>query len=241
MGLSNHNQSAPKTFINIVGGRLAVKAKSKDDVSPSGVQAKTRISTNKSTGEQKEVHEFIYNDVSGILESVVVEKNETLKAYQYLITIDDVGDKYVISIPADSKYGDSFVTKLMNVKKGEYIKIAPYDFEDAKKPNPHTGKPQRLVGVTIIQNDVKIQPYYIKETPNGRPVPESENMDEDDFKSYMIKVRKFYRGQVDVWNLKEGQIEQPKPEPQSEKPSLNAPKINEPESISDLDSDNLPF
>jgi hypothetical protein len=101
MGLSNSNQSSPKTFINIVGGKLAVRAKSAGEVSASGAVAKTRIAKNKQTGEEKEIHEFIFDNVSGILEGVQCEKNESLRAYQYLITIDDVGEKYIISIPDD--------------------------------------------------------------------------------------------------------------------------------------------
>lgn len=221
MGLSNNNQSSPKIYINIVGGKLAIKTDKAGNVATDGTIAKTRIAENKSTGEKKEVHEFLYDDISGIIESVSCEKNDKLKAYQYLVTIDDVGSKYIISIPADSKYGDSLAIKLPNVKVGEYLTLKPYDFEDKNKINPHNGKPQKLVGISIVQNGVKIAPYYTQEQPNGRPKPSTEKMDEDDFKIYMTIVRKFYRGEVSNWNLNQGAAQSTTPAPTTKSDVVN--------------------
>jgi hypothetical protein len=239
MGFSNNNQSSPKIYTNIVGGKLAVRTDKAGNVAPDGTIAKTRIAENKSTGEKKEVHEFLYDELSGIIESVSCEKNEKLKAYQYLVTIDDVGSKYIISIPADSKYGDSLATKLPNVKAGEYLTLKPYDFEDKNKINPHNGKPQKLVGISIVQNGVKIAPYYTQEQPNGRPLPSTERMDEDDFKIHMTIVRKFYRGEVSNWNLNQGAAKSTPPAPAATPSTSDSAVIND--LPFDVDEDGSPF
>jgi hypothetical protein len=198
MGVSNNNREN-KIYVNVVGGKLAIKARTAEEVSPDGTVAKTRIAENKTTGEKREVHEFIYDELSGRLEDIKCEKNETLQAFQYIITLDDVGSKYSLSIPADSKYGDSLAVKVPFLTKGSMVVIKPYDFEDKKEVNTHTGKPKRVVGVAINQDGEKVGPYYTKENPNGRPITEEGNMDEDEWKIYMLKLRKFYRNEVAKW------------------------------------------
>jgi hypothetical protein len=56
--------------------------------------------------------------------------NEKLKANEYILTIDDVGTIYKLSIPCDSNYGDSFAVRLPNLKAGHIYKFTPFDFED---------------------------------------------------------------------------------------------------------------
>jgi hypothetical protein len=199
MGVSNNNRES-KIYVNVVGGKLAIRAKKATDVAPDGTLAKTRIAENKSTGEKKEVHEFIYDELSGTLENITCEKNDTLQAFQYTLTLDDVGTKYTLNIPAESKYGDSLAVKIPSLVKGAMLIIKPYDFEDKKEINPHTGKVKRVVGIAINQDGEKIGPYYTAEKPNGRPVPEEGRMDEDEWKIYMLKIRRFYRTTVAKWS-----------------------------------------
>jgi outer membrane protein W len=198
MGLTNSDVQK-KIYVNIVGGKLAIKANKETDVAADGTKASKRIATNKQTGEQREVYEFLYSELTATLEDIKVEKNEKLGAYQYLICLDDIGDKYVISIPVESKYGDSLAAKIHNIKNGLKTTIKPYDFTDNKKINPYNGKPMHFIGQTIIQNEEKLANYFSAETPNGRPEPESDKMDEDDYKIYMSRIRKFYKQEVTSW------------------------------------------
>lgn len=218
MGVSNNNRES-KIYVNVVGGKLAIRAKDAAQKAADGTIATTRISENKTTGEKKEVHEFIYDELSGRLESIKCEKNETLQAYQYILTLDDIGSKYSLSIPADSKYGDSLAVKMPNLLKGSMLVVKPYDFEDKKELNPHTGKPKRVVGIAINQDGEKVGPYYTKENPNGRPLTEEGQMDEDEWKIYMLKLRKFYRAEAAKWaekNSVSAEASSPSPAPFSE-------------------------
>ncbi len=206
MGLSN-SESQKRTYVNIVGGKLAIRAAKETDVAPDGTKATKRIVTNKSTGEQREAYEFLYSELSATLEDIKVEKNEKLGSYNYLIYLDDIGDKYIISIPVESKYGDSLAAKIHNIKNGIKTTIKPYDFTDNKKINQFNGKPMHFVGQTIIQEDAKLDNYFSADTPNGRPEPETESMDEEDYKIYMVKMRKFYKKEVNNWREKNASVQ----------------------------------
>ena len=82
------------------------------------------------------------------------------------------------------------------MKLGAYYTIKPYNFEDKEKRNKK-GEPIKQIGITIYDGDVKILPAFTKENNGNKPLPTSDNMDEEDWKVYMITLRKFYRGLVD--------------------------------------------
>jgi len=117
-----------------------------------------------------------------------------LKANEYVLTIDDIGTLYRLSIPCDSNYGDSFIVKLPNLKLNQIYTFTPYDFED-KERKKKDGSPARNTGVSIKLGEEKILPAFTKDNPNGRPQGQ-EGMDKDDYKVYQIQLRKFYRGVV---------------------------------------------
>ena len=184
MGFGNQSQGSRVTYVNIVGGKLSIRAQEGDEGAVSR--------TNKNDVTVWEKH---YPNLTGALISVECKLNEKLKANEYVLTIDDVGTTYKLSIPCDSNYGDSFIVRLPNLKLNQIYTFTPFDFEDKVKKNKK-GEPMKIIGVSIKQGDDKIQPFYTKEEPKDRPVGE-DNMDADDYKVYQIKLRKFYRGLVD--------------------------------------------
>ena len=97
-------------------------------IQASGTQIK------KDLHQKRTIHEFIYDFLKGNLTSVKILKHEKF-GWQYIIELSNVGDNIELTIPADSKYGDSFVTKLPNLKLGAYYSIKPYNFEDKEKRN----------------------------------------------------------------------------------------------------------
>lgn len=183
MGFGNENQSARKTYVNIVGGKLSVRAKEGDE------GAVSRKNKNEVT-----VWEKHYPNLTGTLVNVDCVLNEALKANEYVLTIDDIGTLYRLSIPCDSNYGDSFIVKLPNLKLNQIYTFTPYDFED-KERKKKNGSPARNTGVSIKLGEEKILPAFTKDNPNGRPQGQ-EGMDKDDYKVYQIQLRKFYRGVV---------------------------------------------
>ena len=184
MGLEQH-KSERKTYVNIVGGKFATKAEENAE------GAVSRVNKNSKT-----VWEYLHDSLSGTIESIIVQKNEKLGAYEYVIDVNDVGNHYSVSVPAESKYGDSLASKVPNIEINVWTKLQPYDFEDKTKINPNTGKPQKQTGISIVQNDVKVASAYTKENPNGLPQMEGK-LDEEEYKIFKIQQRKFYRNMVE--------------------------------------------
>lgn len=185
MGLSNSSQSR-KTYVSIVGGRFAIKAKEGDEGA---------VSRKNKNGDL--VWEKVYDTLTGIISSVSVEKNDFLKAFQYVVEINDVGDVYTVNIPVESRYGDSFAAKLPNLEQDGLYTLFPYEYQADGKKN---------IGIAIYEGPevVKgqgIKPYNTKDTPNGMPVPKRQ-LEDDEYKAYKIAQRKFFRDQVGSWGAK---------------------------------------
>lgn len=190
-GFSNKGAGERKIYANIVNGKLAIKAQKEGEVSAEGLVATTRKNKN-----GVEVHEWLYSDLEATLESVEVEKNDTLKAYFYVLTLQiPAGEKVILQIPADSKYGDNFAVKCDALKFNELLKIQPFDFVSKQDD-------RKQVGLSLVQNGVKVAATVTKENPKGRPVPSEEKLDEDEWKAHMLLVRKFYRNHVTAWASK---------------------------------------
>lgn len=184
MGLET-STNTKKTYVNIVGGKFATKAEENAE------GAVSRLNKN-----QKTVWEYLHDSLSGTIESIIVQKNEKLGAYEYVIDVNDVGNHFSVSVPAESKYGDSLASKVPNIKINVWTKLQPYDFEDKTKINPNTGKPQKQTGISIVQNEVKVASAYTKENPNGLPQMEGK-LDEEEYKIFKIQQRKFFRNMVE--------------------------------------------
>lgn len=220
MSAFGNEERTLKTYASINNGKITVRAKDQNATGPNGAKPKSREITDKQTGEKRTIHEFIYDFLKGELTSVKIVKHEKF-GWQYIIELSNVGDNIELTIPADSKYGDSFVTKLPNLKLGTYYTIKPYNFEDKEKRNKK-GEPVKQIGVTILidgDKDKKVQPAFTKENQGNKPLPTSDNMDEDDYKAYMITLRKFYRSLVDQFNA--ANVSAPKPATNADKDSTS--------------------
>ena len=203
MGFGTQKQRA--TYVSITGGKLAVRATEGEE------GAVSRVNKNNET-----VWEKLYPSIEGMLESLEVYKNEK-SGWQYVITLDDVGEIYKITVPCESKYGDNLACKIGALKKGEVYTFKPYDFEDKQLKNS-AGKPMRQTGLSISRGQEKIQMTITKENPQGRPVATGK-LDDEDYKVFLIQVRKFYRGLFEKWGKGESfagyeqKKEAPKPQP----------------------------
>lgn len=132
--------------------------------------------------------ELVFTDVTGIITKVSFEDGEFGKSLQ--IEIDGDG---IISVGTASNFGEDLMKKLPAIDLKQEVKIAPYSFKDDK------GKTRR--GVTVYQNDAKVENYYkdstTKEIINGMPEPgDTSKFDSDDWKLYFMQVRKFLIQQV---------------------------------------------
>jgi hypothetical protein len=114
----------------------------------------------------------------------------------------------------DSRYFDSFCSKIMNADLNAEIKIAPYDFEPKDSG--------RKIGINLFQGSdlkQKLGYYFSKEHPHGKPQPENFGtlnskgmLDDEDYKIFKIKERKFYKAMIEKLNESLGVRKQPQTE-----------------------------
>lgn len=176
------NNRELKTYVNIFGGNLSIQAKEGEE------GAISRENKNKKT-----VWEKHYPDLTGILESIEVNKNEHLKAWEYVVHLSDMGMHYYLSIPCESRYGENFAKKALNLKFGKDLTIKPFDFVD--KDN------KKRIGVSLLQDghpERKVPMYFTKEDPKGLPVL-LEKVDEEAYKIHNIQLNKFLREAVEAF------------------------------------------
>lgn len=197
MGFGTEQSRA--TFVGIFKGKLTIRAKEGDEGA---------VMRENKNGDK--VWEFHHPNFTGTLINVECIKHEKM-GYQYVVSLDDVGSLYKLSIAVESKYGDNFISKLLSIKRGQLITLSPYEFEKDGSKN---------TGISITVNGEKIPALITKDNPMDRPQPESANMDEDDWKAYMIKVRKYYRGIVDRWQQEQVATNKPTAAPQQQTSSI---------------------
>lgn len=170
MGLSNSN-SDRKTFVNIINGKLTVKT---DKDNPLAVARENK------KGET--VYEIHHDKLSALITGMQITKNDFGK--QLEIEMSEPEGKYLLTIPVESKYFDSFCAKIGSADLGAEITIAPYSFQPKDKDN-------KMTGINLFQNGEKLGYYFTESDPKGKPFP-NEKLDEDDWKVFKLQERKFY-------------------------------------------------
>lgn len=162
-----------KTYLYIVGGKIAKK------VEPDTVGAVKRFSEK----SKKDVHELIYDSIDGVITKAEITKNEF---GQYLeITLVDGAESCILSMPTESKYFDSFCSKIGTVGVGKKINVRPYSFtakDDGKKKT----------GISITVNGTKVDYYFTKENPRGKPMFGETKLSDVEYKIFKLKEREFF-------------------------------------------------
>lgn len=127
--------------------------------------------------------ELVFDEVSGVITKIAFKDGDYGKMLE--LEIDNEG---IVSIGTASNFGEDLMKKLPNVKLSEVVKLVPYSFETDK------GKTKK--GITVYQNDKKIESFYwdneTKKAING--IPEAEaglDYKSEDGKIFFMTVRKF--------------------------------------------------
>ena len=178
MARTAHTEHSDKVYVSIVGGKFAQKVKSTTDGAVKRYSDKGK----------KDVYEILYQDLSGRIRMLKIEKTDYGK--QLAILLDDVGEETQISIPVDSKYFDNFCSKIQNADLSKEIKLAPYSFMPKDKQT-------KMTGINIYQSGEKLGYYYSKENPMGKPFPAKEGMDEDEWKMFKLQERAFFQKMIE--------------------------------------------
>jgi hypothetical protein len=227
-GFGSPSDNNPKTFMSISANGWTIKASKQGEIFPATGQAATaREIEDKTTKAKRTVYEWVFPDFTANIESIIARKNENLGgAWQYVITMDFIGSKYVLNIPLESSYGDSFAARIPNIKHGVLTTLRPYNF-DHKTERKKNGDPKKMIGVSVIQEEVKIESAFSRENPGNRPQM-TENMTEVDLKIYNIKLREFYKSVANSWGPKTNEVS-------------NVEDHAETAEGQDVDDDGLPF
>jgi len=164
-----------KIYFNIVSGKFAQRVKE------GTAGAVTRFSEKK----KENVYEILNDRLTGTIESMSIDKTEYGK--QLVIMMTDEGESYQVTIPVESKYFDSFCSKILSADLSKFLELAPFSFApDGKK----------ITGMNIYQDGKKLDYYFTKENPKGKPFAE-DKLDESDWKIFKLQERKFFCEMID--------------------------------------------
>lgn len=136
--------------------------------------------------------ELCYKAITGYIADVGFRESDF--GNQFWIKIDDGKDKYILSMPEDSRYFFDFAQKFSNIKPSELTTLSPFDFDD------DAGKFRR--GISITQNGEKVKNFFYdsieKKNINGIIEPENggKGFDKDDWKIYFTRLKKFLKNHV---------------------------------------------
>ncbi len=161
---------------------------------PEGTEGSIHREYETSDGKKGVKNELVFNKLSGKITNIAFHDGDFGKSIQVTVT-DDAGD-VVLSINTAQNYGEDFMKKLPNIDLEQPVTLSPYNFTDDK------GKLRK--GISILQNDVKVQNSYYdalaKKNTNKFPEPDGDTKkyDNDDWKTYFIKVRKFLIKEVET-------------------------------------------
>lgn len=205
-------EGGKKAFMSIINGKWAEKA-----------EAGTEGAVERKNKKEEIVHELLYNDVSGIITSMVIEKKDFGK--QLNVVIDDVGEVFTLSIPVESRYFDAFVNKIACADLKKPVRLAPFSFIPSGETKAKSGMNIYQVGNPKAIADVKkgqegkLPYFFTKEAPNGRPQPmkdgqplaEGEQLEEEEWKAYFLQVSLFNQRVVERLAVKFLGAEAPAP------------------------------
>lgn len=181
------------------------------------------------TGEK--IYERVYTAIDGRLDGITFYSHSEY-GNSWNIELSDQGEKFVLQVKEDSRYGIDFLKKLPHLQVGKRYKFMAYDF---------TKNDVHRVGIAI-ENDAqeKLTSYYQKFEGEGKDLkvtnlhgyPEFDGdwKDKDDLKIYFTRLAKFLRIKSQEV-IKNWQYQVP-PDVQEEK---------EIETKVDAGSDDLPF
>lgn len=185
MAVRSNNYSGNKMFLNIIGGKFARKVKSEDGEKYGKVVQRT----NK---EGKIVQEVYYDELDISVTKIGIEGSnfgDNLVLYG-----EDGDENYVVQIPVESRYFNSFCDKIHNIDFNRKLTLKPYSFQSDKELNKN-GEPKQITGINVFNGGQKVEKYYTKDSPHDKPIyPEGGTQSQ--LKKYYIDQEDFFREQV---------------------------------------------
>lgn len=174
MGLGSRSGGGGN-YLTVYGGSIVKewrKSKPKSEDLPPGKELKEReITMGKNRGNTVWYIEFDFltGPVSKLNLDTSGDWGDNIE-----ITINDVGDQYILQLKADSSFGRDFLRKLNNIDFTGDVCFEPWQM-DAQSWFDLTGRKLNgsyKSGLSIKngdENGEKVESYYTKENPNGLP------------------------------------------------------------------------
>lgn len=153
MGLKTRDKGSNGTYLKIFGGKI-VQERSEMFTSDNEVLVRENKNGNK-------VYYVEYDSVSGKLTKAEMKHIEQISADVIELVLKDGIDTYKLTLNVDSRYGQSFMARMLAIDLDKEVEIIPYAFENKE------GK--KVSGLNVKQNGEKINSLYTKDAPNGLP------------------------------------------------------------------------
>ena len=181
------NKDEKGRFISILGSDGSFREKVEKGT-PGAVYREYEVKDSKTKETVKgSKHELVYNNIVGHIVGLDFFSGDY--GQQFHVKISDGTDEVIWSQDVANQFTEDFLKKLPGVSLAHPVKLVPFAFTD------DNGKNRK--GVTIYQGETKHTDFFYDPTTktkkHGFPVPEGdvENYDNDDWKVYFIKARKF--------------------------------------------------
>ena len=183
MELRNNERNGKKFVTVLADGKF-------HQTVPEGTEGAVSREYEDKEGVKKTIFELVRDEVSGVITSHSFDASGSYGTV-FKIEIDNDGE---VSLNTKSNFGEDFMKKFPNIDLTKPVRLVPYAFKD---------KGKSLKGMTVYQDDVKIESaYWDKETKKSKggvpePVGDTSNFDSDDWASYFTTVRKFLIKQIE--------------------------------------------
>lgn len=177
MGL-NEGSNEKRTYINIVNGKFAKRV-------PEGTEKSVEREYEYPKGTKKLCWELLYKSLDGMIKNVEIKEGGDF-GDQLLITMEDVGDVFIVNLGLASREAKNFLMVLPNINLNASVTLSPYNYIRKKDDKKLIG-----LGVNQIGEKEKIPYAYSKES--GMPWGGEEQMDKDEFKILMAQQTIFLK------------------------------------------------
>ena len=134
-------------YLSITDGKLSRR-----------VKEPTATSKERTTKENKVVHEEFFQAWKGRITNITTKENDYGK--QWLVTIEDEDGEAILQMPYSSGYSAAFLKTLPNVNFKEEVVIVPKLTVEGDK---------KKTTLFINQNGSALKWYYTKDNPQGLP------------------------------------------------------------------------
>lgn len=184
MGL-NESTHERKTFIGIVNGQFTKRVQEGTEKA-----VEREIEYPKGTPKRM-IWERLYGSLDGAIAALEIKEGGEF-GDQLLISMDDVGETFVVTLGMKSREAKGFMMCLPNIDLSKSVHLQPYNYVRKKDDKKMIG-----LGISYTGQKENIPFFYNKE--NGMPWGGEEKVDKDEWESLMLQQTIFLKKKTKVF------------------------------------------